>query len=54
MQDARLIEPIKENVAIYQELAGRYFAVRESLREPLLARQGLSPLKKLKAKSVCK
>lgn len=54
MQDARLIEPIKENVAIYQELAGRYFAVRESLREPLLARQGLSPLKKLKAKPVSK
>ena len=54
MQDARLIEPIKKNVAIYQELAGRYFAVRESLREPLLARQGLSPLKKLKAKPVSK
>ncbi len=54
MQDARVVEPIKENVAIYQEIAGRYFAVRESLREPLLARQGLSPLKKLKAKPLSK
>ena len=52
MQDSRLIEPIKENVAIYRELAGRYFAVRESLEEPLLARQGLSPLRKMKADPV--
>jgi sugar (pentulose or hexulose) kinase len=42
MKNARTIEPIAANVSIYQEIAGRYFAVRESLREPLLARQGLS------------
>ena len=45
MKDARTIEPIASNVAIYQEISGRYFAVRDSLKEPLLARQGLAPLK---------
>ena len=45
MHDAKVIEPIAANVAIHQEVAGRYFAVRESLREPLLARQGLPLLK---------
>ena len=42
MKNARTIEPIAAHVSIYQEIAGRYFAVRESLREPLLARQGLT------------
>jgi len=45
MNGARIIEPITANVAIHQEVAGRYFAVRESLREPLMARQGLPSLK---------
>ena len=40
MKNSRTIEPIAAHVSIYQEIAGRYFAVRESLREPLLARQG--------------
>jgi gluconokinase len=43
MQGAQVIEPVAANVAIYEEEAGRYFAMRESLREPLLARQGLRP-----------
>lgn len=42
MHGARVIEPIAANVAIHQEVAGRYFAVRESLRAPLLARRGLT------------
>ncbi len=42
MQGTKVIEPIAGNVAIHREVAGRYFAVRESLREPLLARRGLS------------
>lgn len=54
MQGARVVEPIAENVAIYEELAGRYFAVRQSLRTPLLARQGLRPLKALKTRPVRK
>lgn len=33
------------NAAVYRDVAERYFDVRESLREPLLARMGLSPLK---------
>lgn len=45
MKDAEAIAPIAANVPIYQELAGRYFAVRQSLRGPLLARQGLAPLR---------
>jgi len=45
MQGAKVIEPIAKNVAIYSEVADRYFDVRTSLREPLLARQGLSPLR---------
>jgi gluconokinase len=43
MQGAQVIEPVAANVAIYEEEADRYFAMRESLREPLLARQGLRP-----------
>lgn len=54
MAGATLIEPIAANVEIYQEVAGRYFAVRESLKEPLLARQGLLPLKSLKHRPVAK
>jgi sugar (pentulose or hexulose) kinase len=54
MAGATLIEPIAANVEIYQEVAGRYFAVRESLKEPLLARQGLRPLKSLKHRPVTK
>ena len=46
MHGARVIEPIAANVAIHQEVAARYFAVRESLREPLMARQGLSSIKR--------
>ena len=41
MRDTRVVEPIPANAALYREMAGRYFAVRASLREPLLARQGL-------------
>lgn len=47
MHGARVIEPIAANVAIHQEVAARYFAVRESLRAPLMARQGLSSFNKL-------
>jgi len=54
MKDTRVIEPIAENVAIYEEIAGRYFAMRQSLRTPLLARQGLAPLRRLKVKPVRK
>ena len=45
MQGAKVIAPIEKNVAAYREVAERYFDVRMSLREPLLARQGLSPMK---------
>ena len=45
MADTRLIEPIAANMAVYSEVAGRYFTVRESLSEPLLARQGLPTLR---------
>jgi gluconokinase len=45
MQSAKVVTPIAKNVATYREVAERYFDVRMSLREPLLARQGLSPLK---------
>lgn len=44
MRDAEAIEPIAANVAVYREVADRYFDVRAALREPLLARAGLSPL----------
>ena len=54
MDGATLIEPIAANVEIYQEVADRYFAVRDSLKEPLLARQGLRPLKSLKHRPVTK
>src|SRR5512133_2762426 len=45
MRGAKVIAPIAKNVAVYREVAERYFDVRMSLREPLLARQGLSPLR---------
>jgi hypothetical protein len=44
MRDAEAIEPIAANVAVYRDVADRYFDVRTALREPLLARAGLSPL----------
>jgi sugar (pentulose or hexulose) kinase len=45
MKEARVIEPVLKNVSIYKEVSQRYFDVRESLRTPLLARQGLSAMK---------
>jgi gluconokinase len=54
MRDAQVIEPIAAHVAVYREVAGRYFDVRQSLRLPLLARQGLSPLRDPAAKPVAK
>ena len=54
MKNARVIEPIARNVSIYDEISGRYFDVRESLRAPLLARQGLSPLRSSRPKHVTK
>lgn len=54
MRDAQVIEPIPAHVAVYREVAGRYFDVRQSLRLPLLARQGLSPLRGTRAKAVAK
>ncbi len=40
MQGANVVTPDATHAKIYQEIAGRYFDVRSSLREPLLARQG--------------
>jgi sugar (pentulose or hexulose) kinase len=40
MKDAGVIKPEPRSVSIYKELSKRYFDVRESLRLPLLARQG--------------
>jgi len=54
MKEAHVIEPIEKNVHIYEEIADRYFSVRDSLREPLLARRGLGPTRRLKAKPVVK
>ena len=54
MSDAHVIEPIEKNVHIYEEIADRYFSVRDALREPLLARRGLGPIRNLKAKPVAK
>lgn len=54
MQGAHAVEPIKKNVSIYEEIADRYFSVRDSLREPLLARRGLGPIRRVKAKPVAK
>ena len=54
MQDAHVIEPGEKNVHIYEEIADRYFSVRDSLREPLLARRGLGPIRRHKAKPVAK
>ncbi len=45
MRGSQLIEPVAAHVAIYQEVSDRYFAIRAALREPLLARQGLSTMK---------
>ena len=42
MKNARLIEPIAANVQTYEEVADRYFRVRSSLQEPLLARRKMS------------
>ena len=39
MKDARAVEPAAGNVAIYRQVSERYLAVRDSLRDPLLARQ---------------
>ena len=52
MQGARIVEPIEKNVPIYAEIADRYFSVRDSLREPLLARRGLGPMRSAKTKAV--
>ncbi len=54
MRDAQVIEPIAAHVAVYRDVAGRYFDVRQSLRLPLLARQGLSPLRGPAAKPVAR
>ncbi len=54
MKDSQLILPIAENVRIYEEVAARYFDMRASLREPLLARQGLSPLRAFREKNKTK
>jgi gluconokinase len=54
MKDARVILPVSKNVPIYKEVSGRYFDVREALRMPLLARQGLFPRKSLVPESVAK
>lgn len=45
MRDAAAIVPDAANAALYRDVAERYFDVRESLREPLLARMGLRPLR---------
>ena len=47
MKETKVIEPIAKNVSVYQELSSRYFDVRSSLKEPLMAFQGLLPLKPL-------
>lgn len=54
MRGAHIVEPIEKNVHIYEEIADRYFSVRDSLREPLLARRGLGPIKRFKAKQAAK
>jgi hypothetical protein len=36
---------VPANVAVYRDVSARYFDVREALREPLLARAGLAPLR---------
>ena len=45
MRGAEVIEPVPANVAVYRDVSARYFDVREALREPLLARAGLAPLR---------
>ncbi len=40
MKNAAIIEPIAANARIYEEVAERYFNVRQALRAPLLARLG--------------
>ena len=54
MADAYLVEPIEKNIAIYEEIADRYFSVRDALREPLLCRRGLGPMRRLKTKQIPK
>lgn len=40
MRDAMIFEPITSNAEAYEEIAERYFSVRQALRAPLLARLG--------------
>ena len=40
MRESTVFEPITRNVEAYEELAERYFSVRQALRPPLLARLG--------------
>lgn len=40
MREATVFEPIAHNAERYEELAERYFSVRQALRAPLLARLG--------------
>ena len=54
MKEARVIEPDSRSVPIYKEISERYFDVRASLRIPLLARQGLSPMKNPVPEAVAK
>ena len=54
MKGAHVIEPIEKNVHIYEEIADRYFSVRDSLREPLLARRGLGPARRQRTKPIAK
>lgn len=54
MKESHVIEPIEKNVHIYEEIADRYFSVRDSLREPLLARRGLGPARRQRTKPIAK
>ena len=54
MLDAETIVPDADNAALYRDVAERYFDVRESLRGPLLARMGLSPLQGGAARSAAR
>jgi ribulose kinase len=54
MRDAHLIEPNAAHAGVYRDVAARYFDVRQSLREPLLARQGRSPARGTKPRPAAK
>ena len=54
MKESHVIEPIEKNVHLYEEIADRYFSVRDSLREPLLARRGLGPARRQRTKPIAK